>query len=162
MQCTDKTFILFVQKCQINHFLYLLVHDGAHELFDRRQGHIGGVEIHGFPGETDLQQKRHAVKRLAGVGRARGARAAVRQAAAERGGGARGQRGRERGGRMRGDGKRSWEGRRGRAAARGHLHSFGLAVTSRKLQHVPDPAFRPDQLSFPLVVVVVVYINFGL
>lgn len=108
--------------------VYLLVHDGAHELFDRRQGDIGGVQVHSFPGEADLQQEGHAVKGLAGVGRARGARAAVRQADTERSGGARGGRGRERGGGMRGDGngKRSREGRRGRAAARGHLHSFGL------------------------------------
>lgn len=106
--------------------VYLLVHDGAHEVFDRRQGDIGGVQINRFPGEADLEQEGHAVEGLAGVGWARGARAAVRQAATERGGRARGGRGRERCGGMRGDGKRSREGRRGRAAARGHLHSFGL------------------------------------
>lgn len=117
--------------------VYLLVHDGAHELFDRRQGHIGGVQIHRFPGEADLQQEGHAVEGLAGVGRARGARTPVRQSTIERGGGARGGRGRKWGGGMRGDGKRSREGRRGRAAQRGHLHSFALFFNTYHLRNSP-------------------------
>lgn len=78
---------------------YLLVHYGAHQVLDRGQRQVTGLQVDRLSRQSYLQQEGHPMERAAGVGGAGDAVTAVGQPRVERPGGAR---------RRRRGGRRGW------------------------------------------------------
>lgn len=56
---------------------YLLINYGAHQVLDCGQWEITGLQVHGLPGQSDLQQEGDPMEGATGVGRTWGAVAPV-------------------------------------------------------------------------------------